>query len=264
VDAVSLPPGGLKEAVEGLYRVFRNYELKTPLHERYGEPVKEPVTSELRAMTAEELALPIGHAMTTWGEVEDFKHVLPRIAELIARREMGSYDPTIGLGCHLTYGKWREWPRREQEAVERFLLLLWEDVLVHHEDPHKFTFSGQDEPLHIMVAAEIDIQPALLRWQELLGTNAGHCLWQMVASIDYRAIEKFYTKGQGGLVSAFEKSPEPTRAVVNWLMSDGLMLAVERAVVETSDEELAVNLSYACTKIEEIRSIVSSFWNRSA
>lgn len=261
MDAVS---PGLKEAVERLYPLFRGYRLTTPLHERYGEPVKEPVTSELRAMTAEELELPIGHAMTTWGYVEDFKHVLPRIAELIARGEMGAYDQTMALGFHLACGEWREWPREEQEAIERFVYLLWEEVLVCSEDPEGFRVSDQDEPLNIMVRAGVDLRPALLRWQELLETDAGHRLWYMVADTHDRALEEFFSDGKIGVLSTYEKSPEPTRVFLEWVTSDGLRLAVERAMLTTLDEELAVDLHSVSIRIEEIRSIVSRFRDRSA
>lgn len=65
--------------------------------------------------------------MTTWGNVDDYRHFLPRIAELISSGQAGgSYGVDLDMvGNKLAYAKWRAWPDEEQRAIEEWLLALW-------------------------------------------------------------------------------------------------------------------------------------------
>ncbi|HLP51858.1 MAG TPA: hypothetical protein VK154_13310 [Chitinophagales bacterium] len=67
-------------------------------------------------------------ALTTWGEVEDFKHFLPRIFELMATSEFAD-DVTILY--KLDYGEFDTWDETEKDAVKQFLLAWWADVAAH-------------------------------------------------------------------------------------------------------------------------------------
>jgi hypothetical protein len=61
--------------------------------------------------------------MTTWGDVNHFKHFLPRVFELVW--ELGVDLSTI-FG-KLEYASWRTWPVAEQAAVRQFLRAFWID-----------------------------------------------------------------------------------------------------------------------------------------
>jgi len=55
--------------------------------------------------------------MSTFGEVEDFKHFLPRILELYTRDFYGGgYDFGLFLS-KLEYAKWYRWPVHERDVV---------------------------------------------------------------------------------------------------------------------------------------------------
>lgn len=88
---------GLKQAVRRLYRVFRKYKLRTALNEAYGSAIGPPIVTSLNALSPDELALPLDKLMTTRGTVEDLKHLLPRISELIALNSIG-FIRLRGLG----------------------------------------------------------------------------------------------------------------------------------------------------------------------
>ncbi|HEX8660002.1 MAG TPA: hypothetical protein VF690_20835 [Hymenobacter sp.] len=82
----------------------------------------------MRELTEDDLGLYAGKAMTTWGTVDDFKHFLPRLFELTAAFR-APYEEYVVLN-KLDYGRWRTWPPAEIAAVERYLLALWDIVLV--------------------------------------------------------------------------------------------------------------------------------------
>jgi len=63
-------------------------------------------------------------ALTTWGEVTDLKHFLPRILELLAQLD-ATQDWAIDgelIASKLRYADWRKWPADEQDALTQFFL----------------------------------------------------------------------------------------------------------------------------------------------
>lgn len=65
--------------------------------------------------------------MTTWGNVDDFKHFLPRILELCIDQNLG-IQPFSIFG-KLKYGTLEIWEYAEKEAVTTFLLEWWKYFL---------------------------------------------------------------------------------------------------------------------------------------
>ena len=71
-------------------------------------------------------------AMTTWGGVDDFKHFLPRIFELMTASDRDGilgceYLPGFDLclvASKLEYAQWRTWPEAEKIAVRQFMETL--------------------------------------------------------------------------------------------------------------------------------------------
>ncbi|MEM9187748.1 MAG: hypothetical protein AAGF12_01130 [Myxococcota bacterium] len=110
------------DAIDAMYRTFARYR-------RSDAPSGCPccvsaqdqgqLRGTLRTLTSEQLGRFAFKAMTTWGDVDDYKYYLPRIFELA--RDEPSACP-IGLspwlmGSKLRYGNWKEWPSSEQAAV---------------------------------------------------------------------------------------------------------------------------------------------------
>lgn len=114
----------LAARIEDLYGAFSEYPLRRHVE---GCPCGcIPPGAEaklhrrpLREMEPDDLERYAYKAMTTWGDVDDFRHFLPRLLELLVHRRL-IVDTEIVLG-KLTYGYWEAWPTREQEAVSSFL-----------------------------------------------------------------------------------------------------------------------------------------------
>lgn len=73
----------------------------------------------LEQLSFDNLERYIWKAMTTWGDVEDFKHYLPRILEFLATLGDGFKDVFI-VGSKLEHACLKEWPENEQLAVNEF------------------------------------------------------------------------------------------------------------------------------------------------
>ena len=146
--------------IEALYFAFRAY----PLRDRIdscpccrGPASTRPLhQTPLRQLSAEVLSTYAFRALTTVGNVDDFRHFLPRIFELLYSGELAAeVDPEIVLG-KLAYADWTSWPAAEQDAVRAALHLLWQ----------RFRLSPEAKNWLCAIArAEPDIRPYLNAWE---------------------------------------------------------------------------------------------------
>jgi len=120
----------LKISIEGLYTAFSRYPFRSRMD---GCPCcvsdtdKETIhTKQLRQLNGDDLSRYAFKAMTTWGDIDDFKHYLPRIFELLSTTEF-IVDTFVVLG-KLDYGKWTTWSTDEQKVIKDFLLAWWTDI----------------------------------------------------------------------------------------------------------------------------------------
>jgi len=138
----------LTDAVEDLYRVFAAYPRRAEMESCpccVGAAEKHTLARvALRELNAPELSRYAFKAMTTWGAVDDYKHFLPRILELIA---LGDNDAFAGLQLELVaskmhYGALTEWPSVERDALRTYIDALWREFLGH--DPEMFSDSASE------------------------------------------------------------------------------------------------------------------------
>jgi len=165
--------GELEAAIGGLYSTFARYPLRslTPsLHGFTTEEVRR-IERRLRTLPLNRLGLDeIGRFYTdgvlTWGGIDDFRHLLPRLMELFAAFHLGEpvewsgdprdldldLDPDLAL-MRFTDADWETWPDAERDAVCRFMLELWKAWLT----------VGGDIPLEWGSWFEVDLAEAMLR-----------------------------------------------------------------------------------------------------
>jgi hypothetical protein len=139
-DMHDLPESiALQVAIDGLYTTFASYPLKRVIagcpHCVSRSDSDAIHMQALGALTANDVRRYATKAMTTFGDVEDFKHFLPRILELFAHElEAGEAGENLGfseeiLGGKLALAGYVSWPTVEREAVERFLDAMWGALL---------------------------------------------------------------------------------------------------------------------------------------
>ena len=122
----------LRSSVQALYQVFGCYGLRPHVagcdHCVSPEDHERLQSQRLRELTGTSLERHVCKAVTTWGTVEDCKHFLPRLLELLAFDDHWSVEPEIVIG-KLRAADWRSWRRAEQEPIEGYLVALWQTVL---------------------------------------------------------------------------------------------------------------------------------------
>lgn len=162
----------MEAAIERLYATFACYRRpaivdgcpccvsavdQTRLHAR---PLRELDDAELRRYAFK--------CLTTWGTVNDLRHFLPRILELVAAGAL-TVDPQVVFG-KLEYGEWERWPEVEREAILGFLDAWFEQ--------HLETGERLDEVLSSIHRTGLALVPWLARveHQALESTTARHAL----------------------------------------------------------------------------------------
>jgi hypothetical protein len=171
----------LPASIEGLYAAFARYPLRARIegcpHCDLGQNERGLHAAPLRRLRREDLDVYPFKAMTTFGDVDDFRHFLPRIAELLIEGAIGAADLGVVAG-KLAYGEWTRWPQPERAAV-----LAWLDALerAYLDDavPHVFAHDVLDANLTLRG----DAGPFLARWPGATGKRAIEDLAEEVRAI---------------------------------------------------------------------------------
>ncbi|MEI6949748.1 hypothetical protein V9K67_21350 [Paraflavisolibacter sp. H34] len=121
----------LKLAIEDLYSTFSQYTTLGIQHCDCGcideEDVMKLHSKPLRELNEDDLVSYHGSALFTWGDIEHYKHFLPRVFELYSIKRNSGLINLFDIGCKLEYAKWTDWPENEIQAVKSFVLADWID-----------------------------------------------------------------------------------------------------------------------------------------
>lgn len=158
----------LKLAIDRLYAVFERYPLRLPMRacqcgcmSRFGEEDATLRRTPLRGLARDQLSMFARKAMTTVGDVDDFKHFLPRLFELFSQVRWPA-NLEIVLGGKLAHAKWTAWPDEEHAAVEDYLHAFWRATLQHYP-----AIVCADAILACLCRALPDVRLALAVWETL-------------------------------------------------------------------------------------------------
>jgi hypothetical protein len=206
----------LDHVIQRLYEVFRPYS--APTHPMYCEHcVTEPEdvvlrTKPLRDLSASELQRYSFKAISTWGTVEQFKHLLPRMFELVIEEEY-AYNPEI-LFKKPRYGGLTDWPEREKTALFSFCDAMWRVALQEYPlSEHFRSFPSIDECLCSVGQIIDDLEPMLKAWELETTNNTLHLA-------DFAAENSSTLYESQTLSNAFWKErPEQMKQVVDWFLS---------------------------------------------
>lgn len=118
----------LSASIERLYDVFSKYQRPAQSHSSPFSGITEQhkarlYSKPLRDLAEDDLRPYAMHAMTTWGDIAEFKHYLPRLYELLVMHP-GWTDAELLIG-RLDMAEWSQWPDAERDAVIAFLHELW-------------------------------------------------------------------------------------------------------------------------------------------
>jgi hypothetical protein len=256
-DVSAIREAKLRESIEELYATFGCYRLPEGWRNNFyiAQYTKEEIlrSTPVRKLTDDDLSIYHWKAMTTWGSVEDFKHFVPRLLELIVPRaeRAESYAPRglepFMVATKLRYGQWSTWPKRERIAVQDYFMALWSLLLVTPTLRFDHLLHGTSilEWLSLVAHAESSIVRYLLAWEKDLDdevTQYGATV-HLAKSIDC-----------GGTVAIdcdsvlhdyFEKLEQQNEECATWLFSDEVFQLMENAYFRWQDKPEASSFSQA-------------------
>lgn len=102
-------------------------------------------------------------SLTTWGDVDDLKRVLPEVLTRLVRRRLGV--PEALVGARLRRAGWLDWPAAEAPAVHRALRALWLSTLAEGPGPDRVPAICR---LGLVLSAEDDLGTYLEMWEDRL------------------------------------------------------------------------------------------------
>ncbi len=209
----------LSEATEQLYATFSPY--------RGGEDFvgcdccvsteqsKKLAGTPLRELTYEDLERYARKAMSTWGDVKNFKHFLPRLLELAIEHRDEFLDLAVVFG-KLRCAHWQSWPPREVACVDDYLRAYWVYQLKLEID------SPQSDAIDTVLCAEGNalesVKPLLTAWLAEESISAKKHLAAFVIGNDDYLLSKHK------LSNAFwDFGARPHGEVLRWLRSQDVL-----------------------------------------
>jgi hypothetical protein len=206
----------LKENIENLYEVFKQYKGNpsmegSPVYGHINEWSQELFSKPLRSLSDNDLSRFTGKVMTTWGEVEDLKHFIPRMLELTALY-IPPYEVWI-IFDKLTLANWKDWPLNEKQAIEEFMYELWRSLLHDESNNAQYNFLDYFSTLAHFVT---DFDKLLSIWLDNTETTATKHLSTLI-------IEESYHLFHEGIIRGFQDKTNNATALKNWLLTDEIL-----------------------------------------
>jgi hypothetical protein len=219
----------LREALIAVYAAFSAYERPTSMHAsslRDADAIRaELCSAPLNRLSPEAIVPYANWAMTTVGDIEDYKHFLPRIIHLAATGGNGQpgLDPRL-IASKLEYANWRSWSFDEQKVLERMFEAAWARARLQHPD-------------------DVDAEDWLCG-SAMLGNEmeAGLAEWIADATPNSMAqLAHFLMAGEGvarGTGSWEDVRLDTRKQIVDWLCSDAVEAALIDAVDKVAESDL--------------------------
>ncbi len=163
-------PKLLEEAIGGLYVAFSGYPLpeNTMPCDGCHHPGADDLlhAAPLQELQWEHLGSYAAEALMVWGDLDCYKHFLPRILDLVLTEgdwTKGTPSPER-VFFPLRYGEWRTWPKEEQISVERVLQAVWETV--RSNPPIEGGYIDVEQWLCSISQCEESLAPYLDQWRQ--------------------------------------------------------------------------------------------------
>jgi hypothetical protein len=200
-------------AVQRLYEVFESYRFRSDMpccipHCFEQSELDMLGAKPLHLLEASQLSSFAFSLLLTSGEVDDFKHFLPRLFELTAQNVAGFVTAEIVIG-KLAKADWQTWPDLERAAVGDFLWAWWRLALELDENGREDCFAG-------LCCTGDDPSPYLRMWRDLEGPRYAVMLARFVNQhatviLAGRRFNSFVSKAAMQAIEGFLREPA-TRA----------------------------------------------------
>ncbi len=182
----------------------------------------------LRNLPGEAIGPYSGWAITTVGEVDDYKHFLPRILQLATEGGswLGTQPPVIA--DKLILANWWNWPDREQRTVATVFVLSWLHACRLHPDS-----ADAFDWLCSLALLGLDIKPYLDAWISPPSTDA---TLQVASFLAFYAADVVAGSEEGAF---WRNVDERVRhSLRDWLLSESVASTLAAVEVRVEDRWL--------------------------
>lgn len=246
---IALRMSELSDAIEHLYAAFQDYPLPAST---YPCPCCHSVDSErplysrpLRELREEDLEQYARDALLVWGGVNEFRHFLPRVFEIAALGSGFRRTEREIVFSKLYYGEWNAWPRKEQEAVQQFLLALWRRALEESPSDDLSEPPRIAEWLCVLAQIRSGFTPYFTEWLSQSSPNAA---WNLAATIYRTALPHPH---QGNLPPFWQDHIAEAQQVADWVHSEAVRTNLKNAFETYVDRPFAEELLAAVNVVSQ-------------
>jgi len=229
----------LEISIEELYKTFAKYPFNSTIE---GCPCcvsdsdKSTLHSKpLRKLEDKDISRYAFKAMTTWGDVNDFKHYLPRIFELSSTRKLIVADFVV-LG-KLEYGNWTDWDEQEKQTVLKFLNSWWK-----YNINNEYFDSGFLIEINKLIK---DLPKLLVNWNLDIETQGFDNYVQLIESHYYDL------KSKNRRFKVFKE--EEVEILKSWIESNANKLEIAFFKYEDEDKKFSKRISDALYMVESMK-----------
>lgn len=227
-------PKKIQNTIENLYEVFSKYpgNSKMQASPNYGniDQWNSGLFSKpLTALDEEDLSLFTGKVLTTWGELDDFKHFLPRILELTSQLNP-PYEVQV-VYHKLDYAKWQDWDLDEREAIIEFNRALWISLLNNRSEKAYREFS---EYFYSLFYSHPKPSGLLELWDRETSNEA-----------DIHLAKFIYVEGHKLFEDHVDMENENIAQLGSWLLSPAKLQRLQKAFFENEQEAFAEEISWS-------------------
>jgi len=223
----------LELAIENLYTVFEKYHLYPQTFKEnscpccYDRKSGVMATKPLIVLTADDLTTYLISSIYTIGTIEDYKHFLPRILELMSQDD-GNFISDFVLSDKLTYAEWETWPDDEITAIDQFFVALC---------THAFFDKNINE---LLIEQIIN-----------LGTHYGYLDLVLETCLLSTSKESALYIVDGVINGfCFKVNDQEYKIITSWLFSDPVLQKLEDLFFSISNKESANLISIAYTILD--------------
>jgi hypothetical protein len=238
----------LAAAIEGLYTAFADYPLPTdftgcPCCHSPGDHLSL-YSAPLRQLQPKDLEQFAGDALLTWGDLDGFRHFLPRIFEISVLTDEHCFADRPLVFERLMHGEWRYWPEPEQNAIQHFLITVWRTALeIPPEEPMssdgRYYYDTIDDWLCALAGASGPMSPYLDVW---IQADSPAACWNLAAMITRTGMSYARPKG----ISAFWGGHmDQAEEISAWLRTTAVQTKLERAIETYAAKPFAEELMSA-------------------
>jgi len=236
----------LVTAIQELYGAFKSYQVR---RHPEGCPCcvsdsdkRRLFSKPLPKLSPDDLGRFAWKVLTTWGTVEDLKHFLPRLLELVALDECTPFEREVLFG-KLRLGGWAAWPDREREAIEKYLNVVWEDCLTSEAGG-----VWLDELLCGLGNAVENLSPFLEIWTNCkVGTGYAH----LVGFIDWNSATLLKRRHLSN--SFWSDARQQMAQVVAWLASPATVRTLETIFSDNPSSGFSDDLASAIDRLANLQ-----------